>query len=214
MGPIPQAGMTLDRIDHKNPKYGPGFCRWATKKTQSMNRKSVTLISADGVAKSVSEWAKELGVTTKKLLRRRSDGWTDSEIIAGIRDRDLEELGWPPGYGYKLEPQYFSDLTEGRVSLDASRMQWLHDRAKARCEGLRYYFENNVDPNEPHDEKDRDLAREYDRCEYLLRYAAGQLREQAQRNAIIHRSGGLGRAIERRAYDAFTRAHRSRRSQQ
>jgi hypothetical protein len=74
MGERPD-GMSIDRID-SNGDYTPENCRWASDKTQSVNRRSVVLIEIDGQRKCMSDWAKERGVDVRLISNRIKKGWS------------------------------------------------------------------------------------------------------------------------------------------
>jgi hypothetical protein len=73
-------GLTLDRID-STKNYGPDNCRWATREEQTYNLPCVHKLTLNGVTKLLPIWAKELGVTPDLLRSRRSNGWTDEQIL-------------------------------------------------------------------------------------------------------------------------------------
>lgn len=45
-------------------------CRWATRKQQSNNTRTVRLITFNGKTLSLSDWAKEIGIDVTTLSRR------------------------------------------------------------------------------------------------------------------------------------------------
>jgi len=67
MGERPE-GMTLDRIDGAKG-YEPGNCRWATRQTQSENRKNVRWYEHEGKTLTIAGWARELGLSKTSLHR-------------------------------------------------------------------------------------------------------------------------------------------------
>lgn len=77
-----EVGLTLERID-VNGDYEPNNCKWATMKEQSNNKRNTIRITANGITLTVPEWAELLGVSDKKIYKRRRLGWSDEEIING-----------------------------------------------------------------------------------------------------------------------------------
>ena len=79
MGNRPQ-GMSIDRID-RDGDYIPDNCRWATKRLQQNNRKANHYIEIDGVKQSLSDWAREKGMSTQTIHWRLRSGWSEREAI-------------------------------------------------------------------------------------------------------------------------------------
>lgn len=87
MGPPPAKDATLDRIDPSDPEYAPGKVRWADKSTQANNKTNTLLFhcSKTGMTYTASQLAKTQNVDLSTIHKRRSNGWTDDEVIAGHR---------------------------------------------------------------------------------------------------------------------------------
>lgn len=82
MGERP-AGCTLDRKDNDGD-YCPENCRWSGSVEQNNNRRGNVLVTYDDKTQTVSQWARELGVSHATILGRVGRGWTNShEILFG-----------------------------------------------------------------------------------------------------------------------------------
>lgn len=76
---------TLDRID-VNGNYEPANCRWASRKTQSRNKRSNHLLNFNGKTQCISAWAEEIGMKRDTLKRRIYLGWsTERALTEGIK---------------------------------------------------------------------------------------------------------------------------------
>ena len=101
MGPKPGPGYSLDRIDSKNPVYGPGECRWADIYTQNQNRKNSVRINCNGESLTAAEWARRTDQKAETLRRRKKNGWTDREVVVGravvsATGQRGPRRSWPP----------------------------------------------------------------------------------------------------------------------
>ena len=87
VGPIPEVGATIDRINNCDPEYAPGKVRWADKRTQNSN-KSDTLIFHDKDGNetfTTFRLSKLQGVSPSAIRQRHLRGWSDADIIRGAR---------------------------------------------------------------------------------------------------------------------------------
>ena len=97
VGICPHPDWTLDRIDNKNPDYGPGLVRWASKKVQTRNRSTTITVMFDGKPTPLAEVAEITGQDYETLRKRHQRGWTDREIVFGKAarcDSDSLEGQW------------------------------------------------------------------------------------------------------------------------
>lgn len=76
MGERPSKLHSVDRIDgHKG--YSPENCRWATKREQAENRPDFNwMIEFNGETKSLTAWARDVGISRESLRDRFNNGWT------------------------------------------------------------------------------------------------------------------------------------------
>lgn len=81
MGECPNKSLTLDRIEgHKG--YEPGNCRWATRAEQNRNRPShAVMLTHGGASKSLTDWAREIGLTPNTLRMRLQNGWSVEKAL-------------------------------------------------------------------------------------------------------------------------------------
>ena len=70
----PPPGYSLDRLD-VNSHYCPANCRWADRKTQNRNRRSVLRITIGGITLTAPEWEEKFGLKPKTIARRIRGGW-------------------------------------------------------------------------------------------------------------------------------------------
>lgn len=129
LGEMPKPGMTVDRIDPSNPEYGPKLVRWATKREQSENRRNTVFLTYSGeqfpdhrgTTLPLMRWAELTKTNPQTLRRRRSEGWTDTEVIDGFRSQMfkpfaqmsrrelLDYAPWPSDLFDQLETDYQRD---------------------------------------------------------------------------------------------------------
>lgn len=88
VGPKPTKKATLDRINNDDPEYGPSKVRWADKATQNSNKGDSLIFTCltTGRSYNASQLAAKQGVSPTAIRKRRKQGWTDAEIIAGDRN--------------------------------------------------------------------------------------------------------------------------------
>lgn len=111
MGPKPDPSHTLDRINPRDPVYGPGKCRWLGKVGQARNRTSNVFLRAtlkgEVLTLTVAEWAERTGQKATNIYqrrKRRGPGVPDWKVIgrdAGPTPDDApaaEPHPVPPGW--------------------------------------------------------------------------------------------------------------------
>lgn len=75
MGERPSLRHQIDRIDNERG-YEPGNCRWVLPVEQQNNRRNSSRIEFRGETKSVTEWARQLGLGPKTIHYRLKHGWS------------------------------------------------------------------------------------------------------------------------------------------
>lgn len=97
LGDPPTPEHTLDRRDNALG-YTPENTRWATRKEQNVNRRSVVWIEAAGSRKTLTHWASDLGMPYETL---RSRLWI---------------LGWPPERALGISGAQFVNKENNRYA--------------------------------------------------------------------------------------------------
>jgi len=84
-------GLTLDRIDPYKG-YIRGNLRWATRKTQSINRKHIKQYTMNGETKTVKDWSKKWGISAATLMKKIKEGYSLQAAYSIIAIRTRETL--------------------------------------------------------------------------------------------------------------------------
>jgi hypothetical protein len=81
MLPTYRNGLYLERIDN-NKGYYKENCRWATPKDQATNRRNTKLFEFNNMKKTLTDWAKEIGIKRSTLAQRfYVYGWSVEQCL-------------------------------------------------------------------------------------------------------------------------------------
>lgn len=80
IGPRPSSRHEIDRID-VNGNYAPGNVRWTLPSIQRLNQRRTKQYTANGKTMSMSEWAKETGISVQTISARLARGWSHEEAV-------------------------------------------------------------------------------------------------------------------------------------
>lgn len=78
--------MTIDRINN-NGNYEPDNCRWATKHTQSRNKRTNVVVTINGRTMVLKDWCAEYDISPIMVWSRRRRGWSMEDAITTPRER-------------------------------------------------------------------------------------------------------------------------------
>ena len=73
-------GWGIDRIQNDGD-YAPGNVRWATQATQSLNRRNNVWLEAQGRRMTLSQWARDRGLSAGTIQARMRRGWSIEQAL-------------------------------------------------------------------------------------------------------------------------------------
>lgn len=95
MGPRPSLAYSLDRINPRGD-YKPSNCRWATDLEQANNATSCIYIKYKGETKTLSQWARQFGMSRCCLDQRiRLRGMSVHKALTTPRKNQNRRVYWP-----------------------------------------------------------------------------------------------------------------------
>lgn len=80
MGRRPSESHSLERIDN-NAGYSSNNCRWATKREQGQNRRTSRFITYLGRTQTITDWAREIGLSKSQMKKRIDAGWALNKAL-------------------------------------------------------------------------------------------------------------------------------------
>jgi len=81
MGATYRRGLQIEREDNDG-NYEPNNCKWATRAEQSRNKSNNVFLEYDGKRKTLTEWARELGISVQAIKNRITLGWSEERICS------------------------------------------------------------------------------------------------------------------------------------
>lgn len=177
VGPAPNTGDTIDRINPEGP-YVPENVRWANKTVQARNRTNVRHLTFNGETLPLVAWAERLQVPASRLRGRLQNGWSDAEVITGTRTTSIAKKSEPDlsehpfkWHHYVPWPKQDAELWERSYQLKAkqrSRLQFALQVAQENMKSIALETEEFPPPEVPRsvemEKRERYLSERYAIC--------------------------------------------------
>lgn len=194
VGPRPEEGYSIDRIDSSNPEYGPGLVRWLDKRGQANNRVTTIMLTVDGATKPLSLWAEETGQKADTLRSRLAKGWSPEEVVHGKaspREAYSDPWNYRPWPEEPVKYRHWEDLYQSLGKESQLPIDFFIDRLRLLSRPMEEYIANNYG----YTERDDGLIPAMD--EKCLEYIRKLEPLEARLNEALHKKHGIHDAVQR-----------------